>query len=330
MLPGYSLNDYAVRVIEEEMRPHQEGLQIKFHTYACGANVIDMGVYQRAGFLAAKYLTEVSLCGLGQLRYTKARYGKWYIPHATVFVDYPHMAELSSHCAIWRVQHCGVEKNFSGPARSKVHDAYSASVGYHDKDTKYAVLVYQIDYLPAESLVELLAEKAEVRPENLYLMVARTGTLTSTVHIAARNVEQTVPTLLDKNFPVECIVQAMGSAPVLSVVDDEMEAYGRVNDSLIYGQETHLTVDCEDEEITRLTERLTMDQPGNAEVYGLPFKEILGQCNNDWCQLPREWDAPSKINFYNLRTGNSFSAGHHDENALLAAFLGTGKGENNG
>lgn len=330
MLSAYSVNDNAVRVIEEEMRPNQAGLQIKFHTCQNGATVIDMGVHQPAGFQAGKYFTQVSLGGLGQLRFTKTKYGKYYIPCATMFVDHPHVAELAAHCAFLRVHHCGVEKNFSGPARAKHHDDYSAATGYHDAGTKYAVVAYQIDYLPAEGLVAQLAEKVGVRPENLYLMVARTGTMTGSIHIAARNVEQTVPTLLDKGFPVASIVHAMGTAPILPPLDDEWDAYGRVNDALIYGQETNLWVDCEDEAITSLTDRLTMDQPGNGEVYGRPFKEIFASCNNDWCQLPREWDAPSKVNFYNLRTGNSFSVGSHNKAVLLADFLGESGGKTNG
>lgn len=322
MLDGYSVNDAAVMRIEQDMRPYQKQLQICFHTYPSGANVIDMGVYARAGFRAAKLFTEIGLGCLGELRYTKVKLGGRYLPCAAVYVDHPNVAELSSHCAIWRVQHCGVEKNFSGPARAKAQDAYSAAVPYSDARAKKVVLAYQTHYLPSDGLVRLLAERAGVAPANLYLLVARTGTLTGAVQVAARNVEQTLPTLLDKGFPVECVVQAMGIAPILAVNDDENDAYGRVNDALIYGQETHLDVDCEDAAIEELLHKLTMDQPGNAPVYGIPFKEIFAQCENDWCKLPREWDAPSRVCFYNLRTGRSFVAGKHREDVLLRAFWG--------
>lgn len=322
MLSNYSFNNHGAALIEQEMRPFEKELQIKFHTYSGGATVIDMGVHQPAGFLAAKYLTEISLGGLGQLRYTKTKIGGRYFAAASVFVDHPTIAELSSHCAIWRVNHCGVEKNFSGPVRAKIKDDYSSMAKYSDKNTQKAILVYQIDYLPSQSLVSLLVEKACVKPQDFYLMLARTGTLTGTVQVAARNVEQTLPTLVDKKFPMKYVVQAMGSAPIVSVTDDELEAYGRVNDALIYGQETHLTVDCPDEEIAKILPQLCMGQERNKEIYGLPFKQIFAKCNNDWCQLPRHWDAPSKINFYNLRTGNSFFAGAHHHKALSAAFMG--------
>ncbi|GHT93391.1 N(5),N(10)-methenyltetrahydromethanopterin cyclohydrolase [Spirochaetia bacterium] len=322
LLENYSINDAAAALIESEMRPCQEALQIKFHTCRKGATVIDMGVHERAGFLAAKYFTEISLAGLGELRYTKTKIGGRIFPAAAIFVDHPVVAELSSHSAIWRIQHCGVEKNFSGPVRGKVQDAYSKMAGYLDAKTEKAVMAYQIDYLPSESLVDLLVEKARVRPENFYLMAARTGTMVGSVQIAARNVEQTLPTLVDKKFPMEYVVCAMAMAPIVAVNDDEIEAYGRVNDALIYGQETNLTVDCPDEAITALLPRLTMDQGDNVPVYGLPFKQIFAQYNNDWCQLPRSYDAPSKINFYNLRTGNSFSAGTHSPRTLLDAFYG--------
>jgi methenyltetrahydromethanopterin cyclohydrolase len=326
-LENYSINDAAAALIESEMRPCQEALQIRFHTYRCGATVIDMGVHEKAGFLAAKYFTEISMAGLGELRYVKTNIGGRLFPAAAVYVDHPVIAELSSHSAIGRVSHCGVEKNFSGPVRGKVHDGYSKMAGYRDDKTEKAVIAYQINYLPSESLVELLAEKAQVRPENLYLMAARTGTLVGSVQISARTVEQTLPTLVDKEFPMEYVVSAMAMAPIVAVVDDELEAYGRVNDALIYGQETNITVDCEDAAVTSLLPRLTMNQEINAEVYGMSFKEIFARCNNDWCQVPRSWDAPSRINFYNLRTGSSFTTGAHNSAVLQAAFYGEKGGE---
>ncbi len=328
MLEQHSSNEQGVRIIEAEMRPHQPELQIRFHTYESGANVIDMGVREKAGFLAAKYLTEISLGGFGRLRFTKTKIGGRYFPAAAVFTDHPMVAELAGHCAFWRVEHCGVKKNMSGPvrARKEALDFYSESTGYHDNATDKAIAVYQIDYLPSEAFVAKCAAEAGVRPENFYLMVARTGTMTGAVHISARNVEQTMPTLLDKGFPIEKVVYAMGMAPIIAVNDDELEAYGRVNDALIYGQETNLAVDCDDADIERVLPALTMDQPGNAEVYGTCFKEIFASVGNSWVNLPREWDAPSKINFFNLRTGRAFSTGKHGETVLTRGFFGQNGG----
>ncbi len=328
MLRHYSINDRGANLIERELRPNQRELQIHFYTHQNGATVIDMGVKEKAGFLAAKYLTEISLGGFGRLRFTKAKIGGRYFPAVAVYTDYPMLAELAGHCAFWRVAHCGAVKNLSGPVRSRpaALDDYSRATGYVDTASEKAIAVYQIDYLPSEAFVARLAAAAGVRPENFYLMVARTGTMTGAVHIAARNVEQTMPTLLDKGFPVDKVVYAMGMAPIVAVNDDELEAYGRVNDALIYGQETNLAVDCGDGEIERVLDNLTMDQAGNTDVYGTCFKEIFASCGNNWVNLPREWDAPSKINFYNLRTGRAFTTGKHGTDVLLRGFMGENGG----
>lgn len=183
----------------------------------------------------------------------------------------------------------------------------------------------QIDELPDEGMTELIAGAVGRHPRDLYLLAARTGTLTGAAQVCARNVEQSLPSLLDQGFPIDAIVQACGSAPIPAVVDDEQLAYGRVNDGLIYGQETNLYVDCADEEITRLETILPFNK--NGDVYGIPFETLFARCDYLWRNVPREWDAPCRVNFFNLRTGHSFSYGALHHGVLEQAFLGSNGGK---
>ena len=110
-------------------------------------------------------------------------------------------------------------------------------------------------------------------PKDLYLIPSATSTVVGSVQIVARNLEQTFATLGDHlDFPINSIVQGIGFAPVISIEDDEIVAMGRVNDGLIYGQESTVYIDCEDDDILRFADKLPMCK--NDTVFGIPFEEL--------------------------------------------------------
>lgn len=323
---NYSLNERAAQIVEERLLPDLDALGVSVYTLPCGATVLDMGIEAKGGFLAAKYFSEAAMGGLGELTYRTMQVGDHLLPVAAVHVDRPVVAELGAHDAFLYVQWHGVNYSVGGPIRA-VHgtDFYVQSLPYRDSGASRVVATIQTDQFPDNELLLAIAEKAAVDPASIYLMAARTGTLTGAAQVCARNVEQSLPSLLDHGFPVETIVQACGYAPIPSVVDDEMLAYGRVNDGLIYGQETNLYVDCEDAEIERLVDVLPFSK--NKDVYGTPFEILFAQCGHLWRNVPREWDAPCKVNFFNLRTGHSFEIGALHCGVLERAFLGTQSAE---
>ena len=51
----FSVNQRAIAIVEEEILPRQEQLQVRAHQLANGATVIDMGVEEKAGWQAGKY-----------------------------------------------------------------------------------------------------------------------------------------------------------------------------------------------------------------------------------------------------------------------------------
>lgn len=321
-LKGYSLNAAALEMIEKVIIPKQEALGIEIYQQKNGVHILDFGINTDPGWIAGKYFTELSLGGLGELKYTKLKIGEYYMPAVEIIVDYPVIAELSSHDAFWYLGYAGAKQSFSGPVRAKIQDAYAKKAPYEDLKAEKVLAFCQISHVPCEEWTSQLAADAGVAPENFYLVVARTGTLVGAIHIAARNVEQTIPTLVDKGFDLSTIVYASGITPVIASVEDETEAYGVVNDNLLYGQETNIYCRCADVDIIKHLDNLCLNQPGNKDVYGMPFKDIFASCDNEWCNVPRPWDAPSKVNFFNLSTGRTFTAGKHHEGVLVQGFLG--------
>ena len=324
-LENYSVNGTAIALAEKLLIPNQDALRIQYFRQENGVHIFDMGVRATGSWLAGKYYTDILLGGLGKTRLTTQKIGDVLMPAVAVYVDHPDVAELASHMTFCRFDHDGVRKAFSGPVRCKRPDQFSSTVAYKDKTDK-VIASFQSDVLPDESLTAHLAEEAGVRPENLYILVAATGTLVGSLQVCARNVEQVCPTLVVNGFDVSKVKYACGVTPVVGVVRDENTAYGWVNDCLIYGQETILRVDCEDEEITSILPTITMDQERNSDVYGVPFKEIFAMCGNAWTNVPRHWDAPNKIVFFNMRTGHLFSVGTTCEEVLLKDFYGENGG----
>lgn len=317
----YSLNQAAVRIIKERILPYQEELNVRAFRSDCGVTVIDMGLKEKGGFLAAKLFSEAGMGGLGRMEYSSMRVGAHLVPAVLIHVDRPTIAELASHDAFLFYPYKGGTRSASGPCRAiRCQDPYVQASGYRDEKATEAVCHLQIHEMPGEETLLYLAEQSGVAPENLYVLVARTGGMTGAAQIAARNVEQVLPSLVDHGFDVHCIIEACGSAPLLCSADDETLAMGRVNDSLIYGQETNLYVRCADEEIERILPILPFNK--NTDVYGTPFLDLFRRCDCQWTKVPRAWDAPCRVNFFNLATNHTFTAGALHHGVLESGFLG--------
>ena len=68
------------------------------------------------------------------------------------------------------------------------------------------------------------------------------------------------------------------------------------------------------------TEVLTYWESGHPDEYDV--QELFARSGHNWAHVPRDWDAPCKINFHNLRTGHAFSSGRLGYDTLERSFLG--------
>jgi methenyltetrahydromethanopterin cyclohydrolase len=317
----FSYNRQAVELIEKSVLPRLNELRIEANALANGTTIIDMGVNCLGCWTAAKYFVLIGLGGRGEVEYGKVLIDGTLIPTVNVYVTQPIITEMSSHVAYWNLRYGTTTIVISGPIRAiQAPDMFSQTVSYRDVNPGCGVAMIQTDQIPDEALTQMIAEQAGIPADKLYVIVAKTASIVGSVQVPARNVEQTLPSLYDHGFEVRNIVQAYGISPIVAIVSDEDEAYGRVNDCLLYGQETTLWVDCSDQEIESVLPVLTFDK--NKDIYGMPFKELFRQCGRSWANVPRDWDAPCKVNFHNIRTGHSFSIGTINENVLLNDFKG--------
>lgn len=319
----WSVNEAAARIIEQEVLPKADRLNIVVRTLNNGAIVLDMGIQAKGGFRAGKYFAEIGMGGLGKLTYGMIQLDNYLVPGLRVFTENPGVCEMSSYVAATKVSWKGSVQVVSGPVRSICgSDAFARAMDYRDPEPRKAVAGVQTTEMPDEELAEEIASACGTSAKRLYIMAARTGCMAGAVQVCARNVEQALPTVYDRGFTMSQILEGNAATPLVCVVDDEAVAYGRVNDCLIYGQETNLTVRCRDEEILAMLDEIPFSK--NTAIYGRPFQELFAECKNNWAYVPRDWDAPCKINFFNAVTGNSYTTGKIGNQPLERAFLGDG------
>lgn len=319
----WSVNEAAAAIIEREILPKADRLNITVVTLKNRATVLDMGIRAKGGFRAGKYFAEVGMGGLGKLSYGMIQLEHYLVPGLRVFTENPGVCEMASYVAATKVLWKQKQQVISGPVRAILgSDLFARSVEYRDPNPRKAVAGVQTTELPDEELAEHIASACGTTPDRLYIMAARTGCMTGAVQVCARNVEQSMPTVYDRGFSMDQIIEGNATTPLVSIVDDEAIAYGRVNDCLIYGQETNLTVRCNDGEITRMLADIPFSK--NEDIYGTPFQELFARSGNNWATVPRDWDAPCKINFYNIATAQSYSTGKLGYAPLEKAFLGNG------
>lgn len=319
---SYSLNNMAAKIVEEEIIPNAEALNVDVFRLSNGATVIDMGVKAKGGWKAAKLFTDTCMGGMGELVYQSMYVGNHIIPTVSIQIDRPDVTQLGAHIAGLYVPYHGRYQPVSGPLRAITGtDHWAERVTYRDTEAKKAVGHLQITTLPDEELAETICQRINMDPKDLYLIPSATSTVVGSVQIVARNLEQTFATLGDHlDFPINSIVQGIGFAPVISIEDDEIVAMGRVNDGLIYGQESTVYIDCEDDDILRFADKLPMCK--NDTVFGIPFEEMFRESGCDWAKVPRDWDAPCKINFLNIRTNHFFPIGMLHYGVLERDFMG--------
>ncbi len=317
-----SLSENAVRLIEEQILPHQWELNCKSRLLSNGATVIDMGIDVPGGWEAARLFTLVTLGGIGDVSYASMAVGGRLLESVEVRLDRPQEAALSSQFSAWKLRPSGSYRlpGFgSGPARAiAYHDSIAQMWPYRDRFEKTA-LALQTAELPDESLAEEVAGACAVRPENVYLLAAKTGSLVGCVQIAARMAEVSLWGLGFQGFPLDRVLSFSGSAAIPPVISDELTAMDRVNSSTLYGSVARYVVDCEDAEIERVLPHMVFS---GTKHNGKTFAELYDAAERDIFRMDTDVHKVAAIELNNLKTGRTFRAGAIDADMLLHSYFG--------
>jgi methenyltetrahydromethanopterin cyclohydrolase len=283
-----------------------------------GAMLIDGGIETAGGIEAGRRIAEICLGGLGQVTLTA---GEIWPSIVTVHTSNPVLACLGSQYAGWSLQHEeGGERFFalgSGPGRSlAASEALFAELGYRDAAAE-TVLVLEVDRPPPSALLRRIAGDCGVAAERLTVILTPTQSLAGGVQIAARSLEVALHKAHALKFPLERIVDGMGTAPLPPPAPDFVQAMGRTNDAILYGGSVQLYVAGSEAEAIALAEQLPS---GASRDYGRPFAETFAAYKGDFYQIDPLLFSPGLVQVTALETGRSFRRGRLDRPLLARSF----------
>ena len=299
-------------------------LRVNVGTTAEGCTLIDAGIDCPGGIAAGLRIAEICLGGLGSVTLGgNGPFRRW--PWSlSVHAAHPVLACLGSQLAGWQLSVGSGKSAYhalgSGPGRAVARkEALFDELAYRDT-ADGACLVLEVEKRPPPALIEKVAKDCGLAPRQVTLILTPTKSLAGTVQIVARVLEVALHKLHELRFPLERVIDGMGTAPLPPPAASFVAAMGRTNDAIIYGGSVQLFVDGPDGD----AEKLSKDLPSaGSRDYGRPFAEIFNSYKGDFYAMDRLLFSPARVTVTALASGRSFHGGALDE-ALIDKSFGHG------
>ncbi len=296
-------------------------LRLQVETLANGCIVVDAGIAQRGGLEAGRRIAEICMGGLGMVSIQSSnQFQRWPWQIAVHSAD-PVLACLGSQYAGWSLSHGEGKEAFralgSGPGRAAAcREDLFAELAYRDK-AESACLVLEVDKTPPLELTDKIARHCGVAPDKVTVILTPTQSLAGAVQIVARVLEVALHKVHTLGFPLHQIVDGTGAAPLPPPANNFLTAMGRTNDTILFGGQVQLYVDCEDTAARALAQTL----PSSASRdYGKPFAKIFKEVEYDFYRIDPHLFAPAVAAVTSMKSGNTFRAGKFDETLLEQSF----------
>jgi len=307
-----SLNRMAIELADEAL-DFAEELNVGAFDLDNGATVIDFGVDFPGGIEAGMLLAELQTAGLATMQTRMGEIDDAVFPHVELSTDRPGLALLGSQKAGWELSVDGFEGLGSGPARALVAEEDEFRTLDYTDAFDLTVLAIEANRLPTEHVADLVADRAGVNTEGVFLAATRTASIAGSVTAAARAAELALFRLFERGYDPLNVLTASGSAPIPPVAGTEEAAIARANDAIAYGGQVHLTVTQDDPVFDDL-------QSSAAEAYGVPFQDIFEDLDWDLREVDPGVFAPAQITV-DVVGGPTYARGERTE-ALLARSFG--------
>ena len=272
-----------------------------------GVEIIDAGIKTQGTAEAGRLISEICLGGLGQATLqAETGYPKCnQVVH--VQSESPVVACLLSQYAGWSLSD---KNNFnalgSGPARALgSNEPLFNELQYRDQSDS-AIMLIESNVLPPLDLVDQIAQKCQVLPERLSIILTPVTSICGVVQVIARVLETALHKIHALEFPISGIKSGKGFAPICPVADNFIEGMGRTNDMILLAGEVELKLEAGEDELAELAKKL----PSNVSPdYGKPFAEIFKDVKYDFYKIDPLLFSPAKIRLVSTRSGEVHEAG---------------------
>ncbi|MBS0461551.1 MAG: methenyltetrahydromethanopterin cyclohydrolase, partial [Proteobacteria bacterium] len=226
-----------------------------------------------------------------------------------------------SQYAGWSLSHGEGKGSFfalgSGPGRALAgKEELFTELAYRDRADS-ACLVLETGKIPPLPLLDKIAGQCDVSPDRLTLILTPTTSLAGSVQVVARVLEVALHKAHFLGFPLDHIVDGMGTAPVCPPSPDFLTAMGRTNDAILFGGRVQLFVAGEEAAAEALARRMPSEA---SKDYGQPFAQVFKNAGHDFYKIDPLLFAPAQIIVTSLGTGRSFRAGQLNADLLERSF----------
>ncbi len=309
--------------IAQLMEADAEKLNIAVEKTPCGATVIDAGVNVVGSYEAGKLFSEVCMGGLGEVTFCTLDYDGFALPAVNVTVNQPVKSCMASQYAGWFVKvESEKQKSYqamgSGPARSLYGKEPLLQKLAIAEDSDVAVLVLESNKLPGDHVAIWVAEKCNVAPERVTILVAPTASLVGSIQIASRVVETGLHKMHEVGFDITTIVSGFGACPIAPIAQDNMRAIGWTNDAILYGGQAWYIAKTGPDKVEEIINQL----PSSASRdYGTSFFDIFQRYDNDFYKIDPLLFSPAEVFINELTSGRVFHAGKVNPEILKKTYL---------
>ena len=301
-----SINKLAYELVEE-LLAKPEYYRVGVEKLPSGATVIDTGLEVHGGYEAGLMTTRIAMGGAGTAELGYADFGGLKLPTVIVATDHPAVALFGAQLAGWRIKPEGYTADGSGPARALALKPKKVfrKIEYKD-EADIAVLLLETDTKPPDSAAHFIAEKCNVKPENVYMLLTTGTSMAGMVQISGRIVETGLFRLDILGLDLKKVKYGAGYAPIMPVHPDGGKAMGRAEDALTYGGVTTYIVD-EEEDVLR---EIAVKAPStNCSDYGKTSYAIYSAVDFDFTKIDPALFAPAVMTLTCAKTGASFTHG---------------------
>lgn len=282
---------------------------------------VDAGANTLGSIEAGRRIAEICLAGLGRVAISPSGpLANW--PFSIVVrTANPVLACLGCQYAGWSLSAGAGKGAFfalgSGPGRAAARiEPLFMELGYHDQATS-AALVLETGSPPPQAVVDKVAEATGIATNALTFIYAPTQSLAGATQVVARVLEVALHKAHTLGFPLDHIIDGMGTAPLSPPTPDFVRAMGRTNDAIIYGGRVHLFVSGPAKAAEALAEAL----PSTASRdHGKPFADIFSEFNGDFYAIDPHLFSPAEVIVTAMESGQTYRSGRLMPDLVDASF----------
>ncbi|MBU2560286.1 methenyltetrahydromethanopterin cyclohydrolase [archaeon] len=293
-----NLNENAVNIAKELIERKSE-LNIEHFELENGTKIIDCGVNAPGSLEAGRLFALACMGGLAEIEIKDRGLG---LKKVIVKTEHPAISCLASQKAGWCIDAEGYFALGSGPARilAKKPKETIEKVGYVE-EADASLIALESGKFPPAQICDMIARECGIRPENLYVLIARTASLAATVQISARMVETCLFKMDHLGYDTNTIKSASGTAPIAPLIGDDNLMMGLTNDMVIYGSSVSLEADA-DFDVDKIPSSSSPD-------YGRPFAQIFKDAGYNFYKIDEGIFAPALVSIENTQTNEIKKAG---------------------